>query len=62
MDKELEQFQADLLESVRQMKGRRAAKVTKVALPPAAETRHKIGLSQSQFAAVLGVSVRTSHR
>lgn len=59
MDKELEQFQADLLTSVRQMKGRQAARLTKVELSPAAETRHKVGLSQSQFAAVLGVSVRT---
>jgi putative transcriptional regulator len=46
---------ADLLESVRQMK---AAK-THVVLSPAIEARERTGLSQSQFATLLGVSVRT---
>jgi putative transcriptional regulator len=53
------QFQSDLLESVRQMKGDQAAKVTKVPLTPAAEARQRVGLSQKEFAALLGVSVRT---
>jgi putative transcriptional regulator len=50
---------AELLESVRQMKAGQAARVTKVKVSPASEARHKVGLSQSQFAAALGVSVRT---
>ncbi|MFN5542003.1 MAG: helix-turn-helix domain-containing protein [Betaproteobacteria bacterium] len=46
---------ADLLESVRQMK---TGKV-QVVLSPAIEARERTGLSQSQFATLLGVSVRT---
>ena len=45
----------ELLESFRDMKARRG----KVVLSPAIEARSKTGLSQSQFAALLGVSVRT---
>jgi putative transcriptional regulator len=59
MDKEMEQFQNDLLESVRQMKTGKAARVTEVSLTTAAEARRQVGLSQSEFAALLGVSVRT---
>jgi putative transcriptional regulator len=59
MDKELEQFKADLLESVRQMKRGKAARTTEVLLTPAADARAKVGVSQSEFAAMLGVSVRT---
>jgi putative transcriptional regulator len=50
---------AELLEAVQQMKGGMAARATTVALNAASEARLKVGLSQSQFAAVLGVSVRT---
>ena len=46
---------AELLESVRQMK----AGKTGVVRSPAIEARERTGLSQSQFAALLGVSVRT---
>jgi putative transcriptional regulator len=46
---------ADILESIREMK----AGAVEVVLSPAAEARRKTGLSQSQFAALLGVSVRT---
>ena len=46
---------AELLQSVREMK---AGKLH-VAYSPAIEAREKTGLSQSQFAALLGVSVRT---
>jgi len=52
-------FQADLMEAVRDMKASRAARVTTVELPAAAGARAKTGLSQSQFAALLGVSMRT---
>ncbi|NVZ65592.1 helix-turn-helix domain-containing protein [Pseudomonas gingeri] len=59
MNDELEQFQVDLLTSVRQMKAGKAARITKVALTAAAEARTKVGLSQSDFARLLGVSLRT---
>lgn len=59
VDKEMEQFQSDLLQSVRQMKAGKAARTTVVALTPAAEARTKVGVSQSEFATLLGVSVRT---
>ena len=59
--KELARFEAsrdlgaDLLQSIREMKAGKVA----VAYSPATEAREKIGLSQSQFAALLGLSVRT---
>ena len=59
MDKEMEQFQNDLLESVRQMKSGKAARVTQVAVSPIVAARNASGLSQVQFAVLLGVSVRT---
>ncbi len=59
MDKEMEQFTNDLLESVRQMKAGQAARVTQVEVSPVVEVRNRVGLSQVQFAALLGVSVRT---
>ena len=59
MPSELEKFQADLLLSVRQMRRGQAARVTKVKLPAAAEARAKTGLSQQDFANLLGVSART---
>ena len=46
---------ADLLQAIREMK----AGKTQVVFSAAAEAREKTGLSQSQFAALLGVSVRT---
>lgn len=55
----MEQFQADLLKSVREMKSRRAARTTRVEPTAAALARAKVGLSQSAFAALLGVSTRT---
>jgi putative transcriptional regulator len=45
----------ELLESIQEMK---AGKVS-VVLVPVVEAREKTGLSQSQFASLLGVSVRT---
>ena len=59
MTSELEKFQADLLESVKQMRHGQAARVTKVKQPAAAEARAKTGLSQQDFASLLGVSART---
>ena len=48
-----------LLESVRQMKRGEAARVTQVEVPKAAEVRHRMGLSQKEFAALLDVSLGT---
>ncbi len=59
MSSELNKFQQDLLASVRQMRQGKAAKVTKVKLPDAAVARAKAGLSQQDFALLLGVSPRT---
>ena len=59
IDKDMAQFQDDLLASVRQMKAGEAARTTTVTLTPAAEARAKVGVSQSEFATLLGVSVRT---
>lgn len=50
---------AELLESVRQMKSGRTGKIHKVAISPIVSARMKSGLSQSEFAKLLGVSVRT---
>jgi putative transcriptional regulator len=58
-DADMEQFQNDLLLSVRQMKAGKAARTSVVVLTPAAEARAKVGISQSEFATLLGVSVRT---
>ena len=58
---ELEAYEAtrdlaeELLQSVREMKAGQVSVVTS----PVIEARKKTGLSQSQFAALLGVSVRT---
>lgn len=59
MPSELAKFQKDLLNSVRQMKRGKAARKTEVRIPTAAEARSKVGLSQQQFAELLGVSART---
>ena len=45
----------ELLQSIRDMKAGKG----QVVVSPAMEARSKTGLSQSQFAALLGVSVRT---
>lgn len=59
MPSELAKFQSDLLESVKQMRRGKAARVTKVKVPEAAEARARVGLSQQAFAILLGVSPRT---
>jgi putative transcriptional regulator len=55
----MQKFQQDLLESVKQMRTGKAARVTQVRLPTAAEARAQVGLSQMDFANLLGVSART---
>ena len=59
MPSEMEAFQQDLLKSVKQMRGGQAARVTRVKVPQAAEARSRVGLSQQEFARLLGVSART---
>jgi putative transcriptional regulator len=59
VDKELERFKKDLLESVRQMKRKQFARITHIELPPVAMARANMGLSQAEFASLLGVSART---
>ena len=59
MPSETKKFQQDLLESVRQMQRGEVARSTKVKLPSAAEARMRMGLSQQDFAELLGVSPRT---
>jgi putative transcriptional regulator len=59
MDKEMEQFQKDLLDSVRQMKAGKGARKTQVALSPIAEARSRLGMSQAELASLMGVSTRT---
>lgn len=48
-----------LLQSVREMKAGKAARVTRVELNEVADARQKSGLSQTQFADALGSSKRT---
>lgn len=55
---DMTEFEIDLLESIRQAK-RGEGRVTKVAVTAATEARLKLGVSQSAFAQLLGVSVRT---
>lgn len=59
MDKEMAQFQADLLASVQQMKSGQAVRVTEATLSSVMAARQAVGLSQVQFADLMGVSVRT---
>src|SRR6266567_52700 len=49
----------ELLQAVRDLKAGRVGRVTKVEVSPLAASRLRIGLSQSEFAKLLGVSLRT---
>lgn len=59
MPSDVEKFKRDLLASVKQMKLGEAARMTNVQLPHAAEARARVGMSQQDFASLLGVSART---
>jgi len=59
MPSDMETFKRDLLASVRQMRSGKAARTTRVKIPDAAQARARVGMSQQQFAALLGVSART---
>jgi len=49
----------ELLQAVRDIKAGRVGRVSTLEVSPIATARLKIGLSQSEFAKILGVSVRT---
>ena len=55
----MDQFLKDLKQSMQEMKTGTAAKSTTVTISPIAEARLKSGLTQTQFAALMGVSPRT---
>ncbi|MEO8279267.1 MAG: helix-turn-helix domain-containing protein [Ideonella sp.] len=59
MPSDMEAFKRDLLESVKQMRSGKAARITRVKVPQAAEARSRVGLSQQDFARLMGVSART---
>jgi len=48
---------AEILRGIRELKQGKTGRI--LSIPPVAEVRQKTGLSQSKFAALLGVSVRT---
>jgi putative transcriptional regulator len=58
-DAELAKFQAELLQSVQEYKAGEFARKTIVTPTDALRARTHMALSQSQFAQLLGVSVRT---
>ncbi len=59
MPSDRDRFQNDLLTSVEQMRKGVAARVTNVEISAAAQARASVGLSQQEFASLLGVSART---
>lgn len=58
MDAEMLAFANDVLESIQQAK-RGEGRAHRVTLSAVAEARTKVGMSQSDFARLLGVSIRT---
>ena len=50
---------AELLQSIREMKAGKGQGVATIEMPPVVMARMKSGLSQSEFAELLSVSVRT---
>ena len=49
----------ELLQAVRDLKAGNVGRMTKVEVSPLAASRQQIGLSQREFAKLLGVSLRT---
>lgn len=54
-----EELGRKLLQSVREMKARKFARVTKVQLNEVVEARQSTGMSQAEFASALSISKRT---
>ena len=59
VDLEVQAFHQDLLRSVKQMKAGKASRKSRVKVPAVVAARNGSGLSQVQFAELLGISVRT---
>lgn len=59
VDQEMAQFKADLLASVKELKAGKVERSTQVDVSFVVSARNQVGLSQSEFAQLLGVSVRT---
>ena len=59
IDPKMQQFQADLLQSLRDMKAGSVGRVHRIELTAASQARIKSGLSQTGFAELLGVSIKT---
>ena len=59
VDPEVQAFHQDLLRSVKQMKAGKAARKSRVKVPAVVTARNASGLSQAQFAELMGISVRT---
>jgi putative transcriptional regulator len=57
MSKRSRDIGAEILEGIRQLKRGEIGRA--IMIPPVSETRARMGLSQSEFARLLGVSVRT---
>ena len=49
----------ELLQAVRDIKGGKIGRKSTVELTPVAEARAKVGLTQAEFAKLLGISLRT---
>ena len=58
-DPEVQAYHRDLLRSVEQMKAGKAARKTRVKVPAVVSARISSGLTQAQFAELLGISVCT---
>ena len=54
-----EELGLELLQSVREMKARKIARVTQVQLNEVVEARQSTGMSQAEFASALSISKRT---
>ncbi|MDY3330417.1 MAG: helix-turn-helix domain-containing protein [Pelistega sp.] len=59
MKTEMEQFEEDLLQSIREMKAGNFARTTVVNIADVTRARENAGFSQAKFAKLLGISVRT---
>ena len=57
MPKRSQDIGAEILEGIRQLKRGEIGRA--IMIPPVSETRARMGLSQSEFARLLGVSVRS---
>ena len=59
VDLKVQAFHQDILRSVKQMTAGKAARKSRVKVPAVVTARNASGLSQAQFAELMGISVRT---